>query len=157
MINSIELNLLNERAIIGINSKILQIEVDGSGSTDRNFGKDPYFKIFDGSDASHSKNVTRISMYRPEYVIHNTEIWILDSKELNELIRIVSGQVSSNMLTWEYIQWEAIREAKNSNNFTKEDEERISNCTIPDYKNIHFSEKDLRKYRGAINSWHKKK
>ena len=153
----IEINLLNERPIYGVNSSIMQITVDGDGSSSREFYRDPYFKIHDKRDFTHAPNKTRISILRPEYVIHNNNIWILSSSEIKELIRILSGKVESNMNTWEYILDEVISESLTVTDLSPEYIKYISSLPMPDYTNIVFSEKDLKKHNGAIKSWHKKK
>ena len=131
--------------------------MDGDGSSYRGFCKDPYFKIFDGSDFDSSKNKTRVAIYRPEYVIHNNDIWVLDSKELNELIRLINGVTITRMSTWEYIKYEVVMEGEYLGEMTETDLYKIENCNIPDYRHLDFSDKDKKNHKGEIKSWRKKK
>lgn len=120
------------------NSKIkmkLGIEVDDDFGG-RNFISDPYFKIFDGNNANNSKHITRIKILSPEYVIHNDQIWNLNNKEKDKLIKLLN--TSKNGITiWTKIL-EACLEITKPEEFNrlKVDPFKFITTPMPDYTKL---------------------
>ena len=111
----------------------LKITIDGDGISNRNFGKDPYFKYI-----TNSGQKVRISFTgeEPKYIIHNNEKYKLSSKEkkeLNEIMDKMSIGSFKNMTVWEAIKTATI---KVSNNLDDNDKEKINNFKKPNFSNI---------------------
>lgn len=99
----------------------------------RNFIKDPYFKIFNGRNPEDSTKVTRISIFRPEYVVHLNQVWNLSAKEKRSLIKILETMVGGDRV-WDKILKLCITESKNS---LKGDElKAFLQTPIPDYTQL---------------------
>lgn len=111
------------------------------GSTFRNFLQDPYFKIFDGSNSKLSDNTTRISIFRPEYVIHYNEKWNLSSNEKKNLIKLLNHIYGPEEKTiWKLILDECINVSRQYiDKKSKESSQLIKNvleASIPDYTKL---------------------
>lgn len=91
-----ELNVIKRNEIQGFK---FGIEVDGAGSSDNNFKKDPYFKIWRNASnftEAKPKDRTRISLSKPEYINHpgvpgNMR---LNSKEKKALMDILTTEIT---------------------------------------------------------------
>ena len=122
------------------------IDVDGDGITSRNFIKDPYFKIFDGSNITSSNHRTRISIYRPEYVIHLGQKWELSANEKKNLIKVLNHIYGpENKTVWQLILEECINQSDQYiDKKSKESIELIENLLetpIPDYTKLKLDKK----------------
>ena len=131
-----EINVV--KSVDTANSKIkmkLGIEVDEDFSG-RNFISDPYFKIFDGNNANDSKHVTRIKILSPEYVIHNNQIWNLNNKEKDKLIKLLN--TSKNGVTiWTKILVACLEITKAEEfNRLKVDPLKFIETLMPDYTKL---------------------
>jgi hypothetical protein len=113
------------------------IEVDGDGSTSRNFIKDPYFKIYDGKTSLSSDNLVRISIFRPEYIIHNNDRWELSSNEKKNLMKLLKHVSKTNNKTiWTLILESCIYESEMFIKMTDEFKENFMKTPIPDYMKL---------------------
>ena len=70
-------------ASIGVNTKptfAVQVHPDSGRSGD------PYMKLYDNKGFSSEGNKTRVSLLKPKYVVHNNEVWTLNSKYRKALV-----------------------------------------------------------------------
>ena len=113
------------------------ITVDGDGSTNRNFVKDPYFKYIKGNDP-RSKEKIRIGFKDGEvkYIIHNDEKYELSSKERKKLNEIMDKQSNGNVKNksvWDAILQATIEVSKDMDDKTKE---KILSIEKPDFRKL---------------------
>lgn len=141
-----EINLLNERCCIETDN--LSITVTGDGLTDLGFYKSPYFKIYSGRVYETATKLTRISMIKPEYIIHNNDIWTLNSREIKFLINLLNSK--HDMYIWEKIKYEASILASKSDKCKKEDIYYINSLPIPDYTKLHYTTAQIKKYGNLL-------
>ena len=115
----------------------LTISIYGSGITDRNFAKDPYFKIFIGKG---TKPYCRIGFKdgKAKYIDHNSENGRLSKRQIEKLDKIMNkptkGEKFKQCTVWDAILQSTIQYAKT--------EEEIND--ILSYEKPNFN-KDLRK------------
>ena len=98
------------------------ISTDGDGITYRGFALDPYFKIYNNINPMKATKVTRISMLRPEYIIHNNQRWDMNSREKKQLLKYLNTQIvyeGNNTTVWELIKYLSQRESNSNNNDPK--------------------------------------
>lgn len=132
-----ESELIFERVIAKKNEVLKEtscsfgITVDGSGSTDRNFLEDPYFKIYDGNNVKDSKHVTRIKVFEPSYVIHNDQKWNITAKYKRALNKILSAHDYKN---WKMILSECITES--GQKLSDDDYKNFMETPMPDYTQL---------------------
>lgn len=122
-------SILNEEVIY--KNQNMSIRVDNS-NTNRGFLKNPYFKVYNSDDYTKYTKLTRISMTKPEYIIHNNEIWNLNSKEKKLLIDILNSTTKKGISVWESLK----NIIKTYPFITKEDKEFINSLSIPNYLNL---------------------
>ena len=75
-------------ASIGVNTKptfAVQVHPDSERSGD------PYMKLYDNKGFSSEGNKTRVSLLRPRYVVHNNEVWKLNSKYRRALVDFLNS------------------------------------------------------------------
>lgn len=85
-----------------------------------------------------SNNITRISIFRPEYIIHDNQKWILSSNERKNLIMLLKYTVKDKDKTiWQIILEQCVAESNMyDKHLTKEDESKILTTEIPDYTKL---------------------
>lgn len=113
------------------------IEVDGDGTTYRNFIKDPYFKLYNGSNFLSAEEITRISISKPKYVIHNNDIWLLSSNQRKNLMKLLKYKYKDDNSVWQLILEECLREADISAEIVTDDFRKdFMKKPIPDYTKL---------------------
>ena len=122
-------NILNEEVIY--KNQIMSIRVDNS-NTNRGFLKNPYFKVYNSDDYTKYTKLVRISMTKPEYIIHNNEIWNLNSKEKKLLVDILNSTTKKGITVWESLK----NTIKSYPFITNEDKEFINSLSMPNYLNL---------------------
>ena len=129
--------ILNEVAVYSSRKSNFCIMVDGNGKTDRGYGNDPYFKIYNHQNRTKATKCARISLLEPRYIIHNNEKWNLNSKELKTMIDCLSS-VSGNGTVWDDIKSAAAKEAVT--NMDEKEAKALSSKLLslkcPDYKKL---------------------
>ena len=114
----------------------MYLAVDGSGCTDREFHKDPYYKIGNGTSYKNSDKITRIKLFSSEYDIHNNQRWELNGSDRKNLVKILNSHASKkypDKTVWDLIKDEIIKESE-PYGITEKDIQRIRAAEIPDYK-----------------------
>lgn len=98
---------VNEITILGGDKKIGRF-LGIYGDKDRNFKYDPYFKYYNSYSYKKSKYIARISIMKPEYVIHKNYDgkinWFLSSKEIRKLNYILFDLGYYNIMIDKLIQ-----------------------------------------------------
>ena len=90
------------------------ITVDGSGLTDRNFDKDPYFKVYNSESSDHATKIARISCKTFKQIHHTDKFddWNLTKKDKKKIANILSNKksTSKNFFTYNSV-WDAMQKA----------------------------------------------
>ena len=70
------------------------ITVDGSGQTDRNFDKDPYFKVYNNESSKRATKIARISCKTFKQIYHtdNFDDWDLTKKDKKKIANILNNK-----------------------------------------------------------------
>lgn len=91
-------------ASIGVNTKptfAVQVHPD--------FGRsgDSYMKLYDNKVFSSEGNKTRVSLLRPKYVVHNNEVWKLNSKYRRALVDFLNSPSKDfpGLTNWEMVKY----------------------------------------------------
>lgn len=142
----IESEVLQEQIIYSGNG--FRIGVDGSGRTLRNYGKDPYIKIYKGEETTNHELVSRISLKDTYYVHHNGERNELklsqrDLKKINDIMKEKPNRVRKASKDGYDTVWDAVKgEIKYICN-TKQDPlmDDFDNLQCPDFTKAHEKKK----------------
>ena len=132
--------ILNEIKVIEDRDEGISIYVDGDGDTFYGFAYDPYFKIYNSIDRSKATKSTRIGIIGgAHYIIHNNEIWILNSSYRQALIKIMSKPIKNlsnkSITVWDKIIDSMIILSKDKVNDSSVIY-RIKNTPMPDFMDI---------------------
>lgn len=126
--------LLDEGVVYRNSNENMCIVVNGSGSTDRDFGLDPYFKLYNKAKYTSATKIARISIIGPRYIEHtnssNLEDWILNSSEKRNLNAIMIKKASSGKTVYQ----EMLEEMARVNHF--KDKDRILSIPCPDFTKL---------------------
>ena len=90
------------------------ITVDGSGQTDRNFDKDPYFKVYNNESSKRATKIARISCKTFKQIYHtdNFDDWDLNKKDKKKIANILNNKKSTSKDFSVYNSvWDAMQEA----------------------------------------------
>lgn len=73
------------------------ISVDGSGFSDRNFDKDPYFKVYNAESVSRATKIARISCKTFKQISHTDRFddWNLTKKDKKKIVDILLNKKSN--------------------------------------------------------------
>ena len=131
------LNLLDEETI-DIKDYTTDISIGLFGSEkETNFGKDPYFKVANNKSYRKATKIARISLFRPEYVVHYKENWDLDQDTKDTLIDVLKTKRNGDRTIWDELTFLAGRIASKDSNITDEDIGKINSAEMPDYNKLH--------------------
>ena len=90
------------------------ITVDGSGQTDRNFDKDPYFKVYNNESSKRATKIARISCKTFKQIHHTDKFddWDLTKKDKKKIANILNNKKSTSKDFSVYNSvWDAMQEA----------------------------------------------
>lgn len=85
--------ILDESRVIYFKQDNVGIAVDGDGDSFRDWGHDPYFKVFIGSNVDSCDLLSRIYFRRYLYVYpehDGPEVWYFNSKEMKQLMKYLT-------------------------------------------------------------------
>ena len=73
------------------------------------FGRsgDAYMKLYDNKGFSSEGNKTRVSLLRPKYVVHNNEVWKLNSKYRRALVDFLNSPSKDfpGLTNWDMVKY----------------------------------------------------
>ena len=85
---------LNEEVVYKGNG--ILISIDGSGSTDRSFDKDPYFKVYNSESMKKANKVCTMRIISASYMkAHRRgglDTWYPNSKEMDKIITALNSK-----------------------------------------------------------------
>lgn len=119
----------------------------GGGRTTRNYVYDPYFKCGNAKSLDKSTKIARISIFRPEYIVHNNEKWNMGDSEKKALMKLLTT-THRGMTIWEDLLWEIGKViSKENSNIDQEYLNKIYDAPLPNYMDLHYMIKGVRKER----------
>lgn len=124
---------ITEQTIISSVNYNIMIGVYPRDCHAKGYFKDPYFKIFNSRSEASATKVSRISILRPEYVIHNGKDgkmpFYLSMKEIAFMLKTLKEPIHGYNSAWEYMLEFLIKLAESEKISTPYN----TNLPIPDY------------------------
>ena len=126
-------NIILEQKIVVSSTYNMFIGIYPSNTHLAAFLPDPYFKIFNNQYETSADSVARISILRPEYVIHNgrdgKKSFKLGRKEIAFMLKILKDPIHGYDSAWRFMISFLLRKAADENINVSYD----INLAMPDY------------------------
>ena len=124
--------ILNEKTIVSSSNYNISIGIYPTDGRVVGFLPNPYFKVYNNISVSRASAVARISILRPEYVMHNDKKFgrfILGKKEIGFVKKTLLEPIHGYESAWKYMIAYLIDLAKQQKIKISYDE----NLPMPDY------------------------
>ena len=124
--------ILNEKTIVSSSNYNISIGIYPTDGRSVGFLPNPYFKVYNNISVSRASAVARISILRPEYVMHNDKKFgrfILGKKEIGFIKKTLLEPIHGYESAWKYMLAFLVDMAKERNIHISYDE----NLPMPDY------------------------
>ena len=98
--------ILNEKTIVSSSNYNISIGIYPTDGRSVGFLPNPYFKVYNNISVSRASAVARISILRPEYVMHNDKKFgrfILGKKEIGFIKKTLNEPIHGYESAWKYM------------------------------------------------------
>ena len=127
--------ILNEKTIVSSSNYNISIGIYPTDGRQVGFLANPYFKVYNNISVSRASAVARISILRPEYVMHNDKKFgrfILGKKEIGFVKKTLNEPIHGYETAWKYMIAYLVNLSKQRKIQIPYDE----NLSMPDYTQL---------------------